>query len=196
MNATRPASPWAAGTWPAVAGGPLRLVGRPAATGPGLPDPSPACSTAGTHGRSPWRWALLLGCSSRCCRVAVALGGRPGSRPALRLLLAVPLTVTGRVPADTGRFVATANHASLIDGLLLVLCLPGPVCFVAGEKFATQRVAGRSCAGSAANSSTGPNRNGRPPTPAASPTPCATDAASRSGPKGRWTAPQGCGYST
>ena len=54
----------------------------------------------------------------------------------------MPLTVTGRVPADTGRFVATANHASLIDGLLLVLCLPGPVCFVAGEKFATQRVAG------------------------------------------------------
>jgi 1-acyl-sn-glycerol-3-phosphate acyltransferase len=60
----------------------------------------------------------------------------------LRWLLRVPLTVTGEVPAGARPFVAAVNHASFIDGLILVLCLPGPICFAADEKFATQRIAG------------------------------------------------------
>ncbi|HCU95760.1 MAG TPA: hypothetical protein DHU96_24815 [Actinobacteria bacterium] len=58
-----------------------------------------------------------------------------------RRLLAVPLTVTGQAPAAQP-FVAVANHASIIDGLGLALCLPGPVCFAAADTFATQRLAG------------------------------------------------------
>lgn len=60
----------------------------------------------------------------------------------LRMLLAVRLTVTGAIPADVRPFVAAANHASFIDGLILLLCLPGPICFAAAEKFATRRIVG------------------------------------------------------
>jgi 1-acyl-sn-glycerol-3-phosphate acyltransferase len=60
----------------------------------------------------------------------------------LRLLLAVRLTVTGKAPADVRPFAAVANHASFIDGLILVVCLPGPICFAAAEKFAAQHIAG------------------------------------------------------
>ncbi len=61
----------------------------------------------------------------------------------LRRLSAVPLTVTGEITGGASPSVTVANHASFIDGLVLVLCLPGPVCFAAAEKFATQRIAGR-----------------------------------------------------
>jgi len=60
----------------------------------------------------------------------------------LRRLSAVPLTVAGEITGGASPFVAVANHASFADGLVLVLCLPGPVCFAAAEKFATQRIAG------------------------------------------------------
>jgi 1-acyl-sn-glycerol-3-phosphate acyltransferase len=50
----------------------------------------------------------------------------PGKRPA----------VTGQAPAAQP-FVAVANHASIIDGLVLALCLPGPVCFAAADTLAT-----------------------------------------------------------
>ena len=58
----------------------------------------------------------------------------------VRRLLAVPLTVTGETPA--GPFVAVANHASFIDGMILAICLPGPVCFAAADTFATHPIAG------------------------------------------------------
>jgi 1-acyl-sn-glycerol-3-phosphate acyltransferase len=59
----------------------------------------------------------------------------------LRCLLGIPLTVSGRAP-DGGPFVTVANHGSFIDGLVLVLCLPDPVCFAVAEKFATGRITG------------------------------------------------------
>jgi 1-acyl-sn-glycerol-3-phosphate acyltransferase len=59
----------------------------------------------------------------------------------LRHLLGIPLTVTGQAP-EGGPFVMAANHGSFIDGLVLVLCLPDPVCFAVAEKFATGRITG------------------------------------------------------
>ena len=59
----------------------------------------------------------------------------------LRRLLGIPFTITGRVP-EGSPFVVVANHASFIDGLVLLLCLPGPACFAVAEKFAAQRIAG------------------------------------------------------
>ena len=100
------------------------------------------------------------------------------------------------VPADVRLFAAAVNHASFIDGLILVLCLPGPVCFAAGESSPRSASRARSCAGSVASWSTGASRRGRRPTPAASPPPCAAVAASRCGRRGRWTVPQVCGRST
>ena len=83
-------------------------------------------------------WLLVVALPTLRARWAVI---RAAGR-LLRLFLAVPLTVTGQVPADIRPFVAAANHASFIDGLIITLCLPGPVCFAAGERFATQRIAG------------------------------------------------------
>jgi acyl carrier protein len=60
----------------------------------------------------------------------------------LRRITGVPLTVGGDAAGAPRPFIAVANHASFIDGLILVLSLPGPVCFAAGGKFATQRIAG------------------------------------------------------
>jgi len=60
----------------------------------------------------------------------------------LRRLSGVPLTVAGEIAGGASPFVAVANHASFAAGLVLVLCLPGPVCFAVAEKFATQRIAG------------------------------------------------------
>lgn len=60
----------------------------------------------------------------------------------LRRMARVPLTVSRHMGFTAGPFVAVANHASFVDGLILVLSLPGPLCFAAGEKFARQRIAG------------------------------------------------------
>jgi 1-acyl-sn-glycerol-3-phosphate acyltransferase len=83
-------------------------------------------------------WLLIVTLPRRRERWAVLRG----AARLLRRLLAVRLTVTGQVPEGASPFVAVANHASFIDGLVLVLCLPGPVCFAAAGKFAAQRVAG------------------------------------------------------
>lgn len=67
--------------------------------------------------------------------VARAAGGL------LRRALGIPLRVTGQFPS--GRpFVIVANHASFIDALVLLLCLPEPVRFAAAQRFAAQRLAG------------------------------------------------------
>jgi len=65
-----------------------------------------------------------------------------GAARLLRRLLAIRVNVSGQVPERASPFVAVANHASFIDGLVLVLCLPGPVCFAAAGRFAAQRIAG------------------------------------------------------
>jgi 1-acyl-sn-glycerol-3-phosphate acyltransferase len=54
----------------------------------------------------------------------------------LRLLLEIPLTVTGQ-PPEAQPFVAVANHASFADGLILILCFPEPVWFTAAARFAS-----------------------------------------------------------
>jgi 1-acyl-sn-glycerol-3-phosphate acyltransferase len=59
----------------------------------------------------------------------------------LRRLLVIPLTVTGHTPTAQP-FVAVANHASFADGLILILCLPEPVCFAAAGRFATNWLTG------------------------------------------------------
>ena len=82
-------------------------------------------------------WLLVAALPGLRARWAVL---RRASR-LLRRALAVPLTVSGQLPAGS-QFVAVANHASFIDGLVLVLCLPGPVCFAAAGAFSAQRIAG------------------------------------------------------
>jgi 1-acyl-sn-glycerol-3-phosphate acyltransferase len=119
----------------ALSGTRLRL-GRAAGSVASLLYGGYAWAITGVVGTLAWLLVAVLP-NLRLRWAAVRAAGR-----LLRLLLAVPLTVTGKVPADVRPFVATANHASFIDGLLLVLCLPGPVRFAAAEKFATQRVAG------------------------------------------------------
>lgn len=59
----------------------------------------------------------------------------------LRRALGIPLRLTGKLPGG-GPFVIVANHASFIDGLVLLLALPGPVRFAAAQRFARQRLAG------------------------------------------------------
>jgi 1-acyl-sn-glycerol-3-phosphate acyltransferase len=56
-------------------------------------------------------------------------------------LCGIPLAVTGTVP-ESGPYVVVANHASFIDGLVLVLCLPAPIALVAGGELATRHIAG------------------------------------------------------
>ena len=65
------------------------------------------------------------------------------ARLLLRLAGAKP-TVQGleHLPADT-RFVLVSNHASYLDGLVLVAVLDRPVAFVAKRELEAQRVAGR-----------------------------------------------------
>ncbi len=70
------------------------------------------------------RWVVLRAAGRVMCR-----------------LCGIPLTVTGAVP-ESGPFVVVANHASFIDSLVLVLCLPTPVVLVAGGELATQHLAG------------------------------------------------------
>ncbi len=119
----------------ALSGARLRL-GRTAGSAAGLLYGGYAWAMTVAVGVPAWLLVAVLP-TLRLRWAAVRAAGR-----LLRLLLAVPITVTGEVPADGRPFVAAANHASFIDGLIVVLCLPGPVCFAAGEKFATERVAG------------------------------------------------------
>jgi 1-acyl-sn-glycerol-3-phosphate acyltransferase len=83
-------------------------------------------------------WLLIVTLPRLRARWAVLRG----AARLLRRLLAIRVTVTGQPPERASPFVAVANHASFIDGLILVLCLPGPVCFAAAGKFAAQRIAG------------------------------------------------------
>jgi 1-acyl-sn-glycerol-3-phosphate acyltransferase len=57
-------------------------------------------------------------------------------------LVGVRLTVVGALPAK-GPVVVIANHASFIDGLVLILALDQPMTFVVGSAFARMPVVGR-----------------------------------------------------
>jgi acyl carrier protein len=76
--------------------------------------------------RRAWRWALLR----RLARLALRLTGTPLSVQGL-----------GNLPA-TGA-ILVANHASYLDGLVLVAALPGETAFVAKTELAAQVFAGR-----------------------------------------------------
>ena len=82
-----------------------------------------------------WLVVLLLPTLDARWRVLRAAG-----RVVCRLC-GVTLQVSG-TPQRAEACVVVANHASFIDGLILVLCLPSPVAFVAGGEFAAQRIAG------------------------------------------------------
>jgi 1-acyl-sn-glycerol-3-phosphate acyltransferase len=53
----------------------------------------------------------------------------------------VPLTVTGTVP-DGGPFLVVANHASFVDGLVLILAVRQPMRILVGGVFARQPLIG------------------------------------------------------
>jgi len=82
-------------------------------------------------------WLLVLALPTLGARWRVL---RAGGHLVCRLC-GITMDVTGDVSA-AGPFVVVANHASFVDGLVLVLCLPEPVAFVAGGEFATRRIAG------------------------------------------------------
>jgi 1-acyl-sn-glycerol-3-phosphate acyltransferase len=64
-------------------------------------------------------------------------------RRAARLLLrlaAIPVAVEGRVNLPDRPCVVTANHASLLDGLVLAAVLPGPLVFVAAAELTNRSI--------------------------------------------------------
>ena len=66
---------------------------------------------------------------------------RTGARTFLVLCGARP-TVEGMANLPDGAFVLVANHASILDGLVLAAVLPGPLVFPAAGELASARVAG------------------------------------------------------
>ena len=67
--------------------------------------------------------------------------GRGGTRLALRLA-GVPLSVRGLEHLPAQPCVLVANHASYLDGMVLVAALPRPYAFVAKRELLEQRIAG------------------------------------------------------
>lgn len=57
-------------------------------------------------------------------------------------LAGIRLILTGRFDRERGPLVVVANHGSFIDGLVVLLCLREPATFIAGDEFASQRIAG------------------------------------------------------
>jgi 1-acyl-sn-glycerol-3-phosphate acyltransferase len=93
-----------------------------------------------------WTAALVVGIPAWLCVMALPTtrlrwGILRGAGRVVCGLCGITLEVAGTVP-ERGPYVVAANHASFIDGLVLVLSLPMPVAFVAGGELAGQRVAG------------------------------------------------------
>lgn len=60
----------------------------------------------------------------------------------LTRLSGISLDVTGSIPNAKKPYVLVANHASFIDGMVLIMSSPKPIAIVAGGELATQRLAG------------------------------------------------------
>jgi 1-acyl-sn-glycerol-3-phosphate acyltransferase len=65
-----------------------------------------------------------------------------GAGRAVGRLTGTSVRVAGERLEGTGPKVLVANHPSFIDGLVVGLCAKEPLCFVAGDEFASQRIAG------------------------------------------------------
>jgi 1-acyl-sn-glycerol-3-phosphate acyltransferase len=100
-------------------------------------------------GYSAYVW-VLLGAIALVAWPLVALVPNPRrgwavTRAAGRVLMAlagISFRVAGEPPTETGPYVVVANHASFIDGLVLVMSFATPVVLVAGGELSTQRLAG------------------------------------------------------
>ena len=87
---------------------------------------------------APATWLLTL--ATRQPAAAWALGG-VASRLLFRLT-GVPLTVRGLEQLPAGPCVLVSNHASYLDGVILVAALPRPFAFVAKRELQDQFIAG------------------------------------------------------
>jgi 1-acyl-sn-glycerol-3-phosphate acyltransferase len=94
-------------------------------------------------------WLLLAVVAVFLLASLVLVPGQQRRRQAVRaagLLLArltgTPITVQGLDRFPAGSWVAVANHASLLDGLVLAAILPESCRFVAGEIFARRALSG------------------------------------------------------
>ena len=88
---------------------------------------------------APAAWLATM--AARTPARAWALGHRLGR--AWLGAAGVPLAVNGLERLPAGPFVLVCNHASYLDGLVVVSALPRPMAFVAKQELATQRIAGR-----------------------------------------------------
>ena len=88
---------------------------------------------------APLTWLLTLLMPNPAAAWAL---GRGAARTQFRLT-AMPLTVRGLQQLPSGPCVLVSNHASYLDGVILVAALPRPCAFVAKRELQNQFVAGR-----------------------------------------------------
>jgi len=88
---------------------------------------------------APLTWLLTLLMPNPAAAWAL---GRVAARALFRLT-AMPLTVRGLQHLPSGPCVLVSNHASYLDGIILVAALPWPYAFVAKRELREQFVAGR-----------------------------------------------------
>jgi 1-acyl-sn-glycerol-3-phosphate acyltransferase len=84
-----------------------------------------------------WVVVVLLPVPQRSRYAFVRLAGAVLCRA-----VGVPLTVTGTLPVG-GSFLVVANHASFVDGLVLILAVRPPMRILVGGVFARQPLIGR-----------------------------------------------------
>ena len=60
----------------------------------------------------------------------------------LEIVAGVRLQLTGAPPELVGAYVVVANHMSFLDGLALIESFPLPLCLIAGDELAGQRIVG------------------------------------------------------
>jgi 1-acyl-sn-glycerol-3-phosphate acyltransferase len=89
-------------------------------------------------GTTLYAWPLAVLLPRRCWRFSLARGA---SRLAFRLLR-IPLHVAGREHLPRQGSLLVSNHASYLDGLVLVASLPGEIAFVAKKELHSNPFAG------------------------------------------------------